>query len=260
MSDTGHTHNSGRAGALAGRAALVTGGSRGIGAAVARRLAHDGADVAFTYVSAAGKEAADAVVADIEAAGRRAVALRADSADAHALADAVDTAAAALGRLDILVNNAGVFAMGPIEDVSVEEVDRVLAIHVRAAFVATQAASRHLTDGGRVISIGSNLAGRVPEPGITLYAMSKAALDGLTRGLARDLGPRGITATVVHPGSTDTDMNPATAPHAAAQRERTALGRYLAADDIAATVAFLAGPGGRNITGTGLLVDAGANA
>lgn len=247
-------------GDLAGKAALVTGGSRGIGAAIARRLAHDGADVAFTYVSAAGKEKADAVVADIEAAGRRAVALRADSADADAVAGAVDAAAAAFGRLDILVNNAGIFTMGPVEDVTVEEIDRVLAIHVRAAFVATQAAARHLPEGGRVISIGSNLAGRVPQPGITLYSMSKAALDGLTRGLARDLGPRGITATVVHPGSTDTDMNPATAPHADVQRERTALGSYLAADDIAATVAFLAGPGGRNITGTGLLVDAGANA
>ncbi|MFJ9028105.1 SDR family NAD(P)-dependent oxidoreductase [Streptomyces sp. NPDC102274] len=247
-------------GELVGKAALVTGGSRGIGAAVARRLAREGADVAFTYVSAAGEAKAADVVADIKGIGRRALAIRADAADDDTAADAVRRTAGEFGRLDILVNNAGIFPNGPIEDVTPEELDRTLAIHVRSVFLASQAAARILPRGGRVISIGSNLADHAPFPGIALYAMSKAALSGFTRGLARELGPRGITANVVHPGSTDTDMNPADNPHADAQRQLTALGRFLDPDDIAATVAFLAGPGGQNITGTALTVDAGTNA
>ncbi|WP_436774318.1 SDR family NAD(P)-dependent oxidoreductase [Yinghuangia sp. YIM S09857] len=247
--------------ALAGRAALVTGGSRGIGAAIVRRLARDGADVAFTYVSPAGAEHAAKVVADVEASGRRALALRSDAADAAAVTAAVDRAAAEFGRLDILVNNAGVFPSGPVEDVTLAELDHTLAVHVRAAFLASQAALRHLPDQeGRIVAIGSNLADRVPFAGVTLYAASKAALGGLTRGLARDLGPRGITANVVHPGSTDTDMNPANAPDADGQRELTALGRFLAPDDVAATVAHLVGPDGRHITGAAITVDAGTNA
>jgi 3-oxoacyl-[acyl-carrier protein] reductase len=243
---------------LNGRVALVTGGSRGIGAAIARRLAAEGADVALTYHSAEGPAAQ--VVEDIERLGRRGLAIRADSADPMAVAAAVDGVAERFGRLDILVNNAGVFPYGPFEEVGVEELDRTLAIHVRAAFVAAQAASPHLGAGGRIISIGSNLAERAGEPGIALYVMTKAALTGLTRGLARELGPRGITVNVVHPGSTDTDMNPADAPGADVQRARTALGHYQSADDVAATVAHLAGAGGRTITGTALLVDAGTNA
>ncbi|TWF78796.1 NAD(P)-dependent dehydrogenase (short-subunit alcohol dehydrogenase family) [Pseudonocardia hierapolitana] len=243
---------------LTGRVALVTGGSRGIGAAVALRLARDGADVAITYRSAADQAAL--VVKEIEQLGRRALAVQADSADAAAVGSAVDAAVTELGRLDVLVNNAGVFPYGPFEEVTLDELDRTLAIHARAAFVAAQAASPHLGSDGRIISIGSNLAERVPFPGIALYAMSKSALLGLTRALARELGPRGITVNLVQPGSTDTDMNPADGDSAEHQRSLTALGRYQTADEVAATVAHLAGPGGRTITGASLLVDAGTNA
>jgi 3-oxoacyl-[acyl-carrier protein] reductase len=202
------------------------------------------------------------VVREIESLGRRGVAIQADSADPTAVAAAVDTTVERLGRLDVLVNNAGVFPFRPFEKVDAEELDRTIAVHVRAAFVAAQAASPHLGRGGRIINIGSNLAEFVGRPGITLYAMAKSALTGLTRGLARELGPRGITVNVVHPGSTDTDMNPADAgcPGADVQCAQTALGRFQSADDVAATVADLAGEGGRTITGAALLVDSGANA
>lgn len=240
---------------LTGRVALVTGGSRGIGAAIARRLAGHGADVAFTYLNAPDR--ARAVAADIEALGRRGVAIRADAADPAAIVAAVDRARTELGGLDILVNNAGTFPSGPLEDVRLDEIDAALAVHVRAAFVAAQAAARHMGRGGRIISIGTCYADRVPYPGITLYTMTKAALVGLTRGLARDLGPRGITANVVHPGSTDTDMNPADGPDADAEREFIALGRYAEPEEIAATVAHLAGPDAAYITGTAIAVDGG---
>jgi NAD(P)-dependent dehydrogenase (short-subunit alcohol dehydrogenase family) len=241
-----------------GRVALVTGGSRGIGAAIAVRLAREGSDVALTYREA--EDDAAKVVREIEGLGRRGLAVRADSADPDAVRAAVDRTVAELGRLDVLVNNAGVFPFGPFEQVSPEELDRTIAIHVRAAFVAAQAASPHLGAGGRIISIGSNLADRVPHAGTALYSMTKSALTGLSRALARELGPRGITVNVVHPGSTDTDMNPSDGPSAEAQRALAALGSYQSADDVAATVAHLAGPGGRTITGTALLVDSGANA
>jgi 3-oxoacyl-[acyl-carrier protein] reductase len=243
---------------LNGRVALVTGGSRGIGAAIAVRLARQGADVAVTYREAA--DSAAKVVREVEGLGRRGLALQADSADPAAVRAAVDRTAAELGRLDVLVNNAGVFPFGPFEQVSLEELDRTIAIHERAAFVAAQAASRHLGEGGRIVNIGSNLAERAPHDGIALYSMTKSALTGFTRALARELGPRGITVNVVHPGSTDTDMNPADGPAAADQRALTALGSFQTADDVAATVAHLAGPGGRTITGAALLVDSGANA
>jgi len=174
---------------LNGRVALVTGGSRGIGAAIAVRLAEDGADVALTY--RAGKDKAEEVAARIERTGRRALAIQADSSDSGAVTEAVQRAARKLGRLDILVNNAGVFPHGPIEEVSPVERDEVIAVHVTAAFAAAQAASRHLGEGGRIISIGSNLGLRVPFPGLALYAMTKSALDGLTKALARELGPPG---------------------------------------------------------------------
>jgi 3-oxoacyl-[acyl-carrier protein] reductase len=245
-------------GQLDGRVALVTGGSRGIGAAIARRLAADGADVALTYRQAAERagEVADAV----RASGRRAVTIEADCGDPAAVAAAVERTAAELGRLDILVNNAGIFPIGPLEEASLEEVDRTLAIHVRGPFVAIQAASRHMRDGGRIISIGSSLAERVPYPGVSLYAMSKSAVVGLTKGVARDLGERGITVNVVHPGSTDTEMNPADGPDADAERALTALGRYASPEDIAATVSHLAGDGGRYITGAAIAVDGGVTA
>ncbi|MFG3690795.1 SDR family NAD(P)-dependent oxidoreductase [Micromonospora sp. NPDC047740] len=240
---------------LAGKIALVTGGSRGIGAAIAARLAQDGADVALTYLSAGEK--AKAVVAAIGEDGRRALAVQADSGDGAAVVAAVERVVAEFGRLDILVNNAGVFPYASIEEVSTEEVDRTLAVHVRGVYLATRAAVRHMGDGGRVISIGSCFAERVPYAGVSLYAMSKSALIGMTRGLARDLGPRGITVNVVHPGSTDTDMNPASGEGADHERSFIALGHYAEPADVAATVSHLAGPGGRYITGTSIAVDGG---
>lgn len=238
-----------------GKVALVTGGSRGIGAAIARRLAEDGADVAVTYRVAADR--AEGTVRYIRGLGRRGLALAVDSADAGAVAVAVGQVAAAFRRLDILVNNAGTYPSGPVDAVTDEEVDHALAVNVRAPFVAARAAARHMHDGGRIINIGSCFAERVPYGGVALYAMTKTALLGLTRGLARDLGPRGITVTTVHPGSTDTDMNPADGPDADAERGFIALGRYADAAEIAATVAHLAGPGGRYITGTAVAVDGG---
>jgi 3-oxoacyl-[acyl-carrier protein] reductase len=240
---------------LAGKVALVTGGSRGIGAAIAKRLAQGGADVAITYAGSAEK--AQAVVAEIEAAGRQGVAIVADSAHAVAVVGAVERTAAEFGRLDILVNNAGIYPFGPLEEVTLEEVDRTLAIHVRAAFVAAQAAARHMGAGGRIITIGTCNVERVPGPGVTLYAMSKSALIGLTKGLARDLGPRGITVNLINPGPIDTDMNPADGPGADEERRLLALGHFGSGEDIAAMVAHLAGEGGRFVTGAAIAVDGG---
>ena len=239
---------------LAGKVALVTGGSRGIGAAIARQLAQDGAAVAFTYVSAAEK--ARAVAKQIDADGGRVLVIEANNADPGAVTAAVEQTVRELGRIDILVNNAGIFAGGPLEEMTLEQVDRTLAIDVRAVFLASQAAARHMSGDGRIINIGSALAERVPGPGMTLYAMCKSALTGLTKGLARDLGPRGITATVVHGGLIDTDMNPADGPGAGLSAV-TALGHYGIVDDIAATVAHLAGDGGRYVSGTAITVDGG---
>jgi 3-oxoacyl-[acyl-carrier protein] reductase len=240
------------------RVALVTGGSRGIGAAIARRLAADGLDVAITYAMAADRAAE--VTTGIEALGGRALAIKARAESADELVAAVEQTVAGLGRLDVVVSNAGIAPYGPLGDVTPEEVDHVLAVHARAAFVLAQAAARHLPEGGRIITIGSSLAERVPYPGWTLYAMSKSALVGLTKGLARDLGPRGITANLVHPGSTDTEMNPADGPGADEERSYTALGRYCSPEDIAATVSHLASEGARNITGATIPVDAGVTA
>ncbi|WP_369173602.1 SDR family oxidoreductase [Streptomyces sp. R28] len=238
---------------LHGKVALVTGGSRGIGAATALRLAREGADVAVTYVS--GKEAAEEVVQAVQALGRRAVALRADSAEATEAADAVRRTAEALGGLDVLVNNAGVGVLGPLEGLSLADVDRVLAVNVRGVFLASQAAAARMAAGGRIITIGSCMAQRVPGPGGTLYTTSKSALIGLTKALARELGPRGITANIVHPGPIDTDMNPADGPYAAGQAAMTALGRFGAVDEVAATVAYLAGAD--YVTGAEFAVDGG---
>lgn len=241
---------------LEGRSALVTGGSRGTGAAIAKRLAREGANVAITYARSGDR--AREVVEEMTALGVRALAVRAEATDVDALRDAVARAATAFGGLDVLVNNAGIAEHGPFEDVTVDAVDRILAIHARAAFVLAQAAVPHMTAGGRIVAIGSTLAERVPYPGWALYAMSKSALVGLTKGLARDLGPRGITVNLVHPGSTDTEMNPADGPDADEERRYTALGRYCDPEDVAATVAHLVGDGGRNITGAAFVVDAGA--
>ena len=243
---------------LAGKVALVTGGSRGIGAAIAARLAERGADVAITYARSEAR--AQEVVGRVTAEGRRGLAIGADSASAVEVKSAVERTVAEFGRIDILVNNAGIFPNGPIDDVSVEEIDQTLAIHVRAVYVASQAAVRHMPAGGRIVSIGSNLAERVPSPGLTLYSMSKSALLGFTKGLARDLGEKNITVNLVQPGSTDTDMNPADAAGADEQRAQGALGRFADAGDIADSVAFLAGAGAANITGAVLTVDGGTNA
>ncbi|WP_040791671.1 SDR family NAD(P)-dependent oxidoreductase [Nocardia paucivorans] len=243
---------------IEGKVALVTGGSRGIGAAIAERLAADGADVALTYNTSADR--AEKVAASIRDVGRRSLAIHAAAADPQAVPAAVDRVAVEFGRLDILVNNAGIFPYGTIDELTMEQFDETMALHVRAAFAAAKAASRHLGAGGRIISIGSNLAERASRPGLSLYSMSKAALIGFTKGLARDLGPRGITVNVVHPGSTDTDMNPVDGPSSDIQRSATALGRYASAAEIAATVAHLAGEGGSFITGASITVDGGANA
>jgi 3-oxoacyl-[acyl-carrier protein] reductase len=243
---------------LKGRVALVTGGSRGMGAEIAVRLAEQGADVALTYVRS--PEKAEAVVARIAAIGRRGLAIAADNTDAASVEAAVRQTVEAFGRLDILVNNAGIFNAAPIDVLSLADFDETMAINLRAAFVASKAAAPHMGEGGRIISIGSNLAERVPHEGLTIYSASKAALIGLTKGLARDLGPRGITANVVHPGSTDTDMNPAGGPHADDQRGRMAIPRFGEAGDIAELVAWLAGPRSRFVTGAGLTADGGANA
>ncbi|MGW2641110.1 SDR family oxidoreductase [Streptomyces sp. NPDC001348] len=238
---------------LNGKVALVTGGSRGIGAATALRLARQGADVAVTYVN--GKEAAADVVRTVEALGRRAVALRADAADAEEAADAVERTARELGGPDILVNNAGIGVLGPLDGLSLADVDRVLAVNVRGVFLTSRAAAARMAAGGRIITIGTCMSQRVPGPGGTLYAMSKSALIGLTKALARELGPRGITANIVHPGPIDTDMNPADGPYAAAQSAMTALGRFGRAEEVAATVAHLAGA--PYVTGAEFAVDGG---
>jgi len=240
---------------LSGKVALVTGGSRGIGAATARRLARDGAAVALTYVTAADK--AQAVAKQIDADGGRVLVIQADNADPGAVTAAVSQTVTHFGQIDILVNNAGIVIGGPLDDMTVEQADRLWAIDVRAVFTASQAAARHMSEGGRIITIGSALAERVPVPGLTLYAMAKSALTGLTKGLARDLGPRGITAVVVHGGLIDTDMNPVDGPAAAALSSLPALGRYGGANDIAAAVAYLAGPDGRYVTGTAITIDGG---
>ncbi len=243
---------------LAGKRALVTGASRGIGRAIAQALAAAGADVAITYQHAAEK--AQEVVRAIEQTGRRAVAIQADSADPQAVQRSVAQAVEALGGLDILVNNAGIARYESVADVSLATLDELLNVNVRSVVLATQAALPHLGQGGRVINIGSTLAEQVPFPGVTLYSMTKSALIAFTKGLARDVGPRGITVNIVNPGSTDTDMNPADGAAADGQRSLTALGHYGKPEDVAAAVVFLASPAAKQITGARLMVDGGASA
>ncbi|AWW36914.1 oxidoreductase [Streptomyces sp. AS58] len=238
---------------LNGKVALVTGGSRGIGAATAVRLAREGADVALTFVN--DKAAADDVVRAVEALGRRAVALRADAGDPDEAAGAVERAVQALGSLDVLVNNAGVGVLGPLETLSLSDIDRVLAVNVRGVLLTSRAAVARMADGGRIVVVGSCMTQRVPGPGGTLYATGKSALIGLTKALARELGGRGITVNIVHPGPIDTDMNPADGPYAADQSALTALGRFGTADEVASTVAHLAGAS--YITGAEFAVDGG---
>ena len=240
---------------LEGKVALVQGGSRGIGAAIVRRLAREGAQVAFTYVSSAGP--AEQLAREITENGGRALALRADSADAAAVQLAVDDTVKAFGRLDILVNNAGVLAVAPVTEFDLADFDHMLAVNVRSVFVASQAAAGYMGHGGRIINIGSTNAERMPFAGGAPYAMSKSALVGLTRGMARDLGPKGITVNNVQPGPVDTDMNPASGEFAESLIPLMAIGRYGEADEIASFVAYLAGPEAGYITGASLTVDGG---
>ncbi|WP_207478006.1 3-oxoacyl-ACP reductase family protein [Arenibaculum pallidiluteum] len=242
---------------LSGKVALVTGGSRGIGAAITRRLAADGAAVALTYARAT--EEARAVAAGIASNGGSAVPLAADNRDPAAVEAAVEQTVAELGRLDILVNNAGIFVAKPLQELTLRDFEESIAINLRAAFIASQAAARHMGDGGRIISIGSSFAQRVPGPGVSLYALSKAGIIGMTKGMARDLGSRGITVNVVHPGSTDTDMNPADSRDADLQRARMAIPRFGDPRDVAGLVAWLAGAEARSVTGAEFTIDGGAN-
>jgi NAD(P)-dependent dehydrogenase (short-subunit alcohol dehydrogenase family) len=243
---------------LSGKRALVTGASRGIGAAIARQLAADGADVAITYEKSADR--AEALAAELRALGRKAVAIQADAGSTDGPATAVEGAVAGLGGLDILVNNAGIAGGTLFADQSLEEIDALLNVNVRGVILTTKAALPHLGDGGRIISISSVLADRVPFSGVTVYSASKSALHAFTLGLSRELGPRGITVNLVKPGATDTDMNPADGPDAPGILPSISLGRYGQPHEIASAVAFLAGPGAGYITGTGILVDGGVGA
>jgi len=240
---------------LDGKVALVTGGSRGIGAAIAKRLAADGAVVAITYSS--GKEKAEEVVRAIESAGGRALAIRADNTDEGAVKSAITETVKAFGGLDVLVNNAGIAVFKPLDEITLDDFDRTVAVNVRAVFVAAHEASRHMKEGGRIITIGSVNADRMPVAGGSIYGMSKAAVAGLTRGLARDLGPRGITVNVVQPGPVDTDMNPATGPFAEALMGYLAIKRYGQSDEVAAMVSYLASAEGGYVTGAALTIDGG---
>jgi 3-oxoacyl-[acyl-carrier protein] reductase len=239
---------------LNGKIAFVTGGSRGIGAAIVRRLSKEGATVAFTYASSA--ERAHALEAEIESAGGRALAIRADSADPRAVVESVADAVQAFGRIDILVNNAGILVHKALADTTLDDFERIMAVNVRAQFVAIQAAQGHMGEGGRIVNIGSMVADRAGGPGIALYAMSKAAVAAMTRGLARDLGPRGITVNNVQPGPTETEIVADEAVRAAL-RTMIPLGRMGRDSEIAGLVAWLAGPESAYVNGASLTIDGG---
>lgn len=243
---------------MAGKVALVTGGSRGIGAAIAKRLAADGAKVAITYAKDAN--AASTVVKAIERDGGEAVAIQADAANVEAVTGAVDKAVATFGQLDVLVNNAGTAIPKKFEETTLEELDRVIDTNLRGTLVATQAALKHLKSGGRIIMIGSCVGERVLTPGLVPYAATKGAVKMFTQGLSREVGGRGITVNNIQPGPIDTDLNPAAGDWATPQKALTALDRYGRADEVAALVSFVAGPESSYITGASLTVDGGTNA
>src|SRR6267378_1892 len=243
---------------LEGKIALITGGSRGIGAAIAKRLAADGANVAITYTK--GADAAASVVKEIERAGGKAIAIQADAADADASKAAVEKTVATFGRLDVLVNNAGTAIPKTFEETTLEELDRVIDINVRGTFVATQAALKHIKSGGRIIMIGSCVGERAMTPGLVPYSATKGAIKMFTQGLSREVGARGITVNNIQPGPIDTDLNPAAGDWAAPQKANTALDRYGSVEEVAALVAFVAGPEASYITGANLNVDGGMNA
>ena len=243
---------------LEGKVALITGGSRGIGAAIVGRLAKEGASIAITFNRS--PERAEDVVKSIEKLGAKAIAIQADSADPDAVVSAVSLTVKRFGSIDVLVNNAGVLAFGLIDTFTLVDFDRTIAVNVRAVFVATQAAVKHMKPGGRIINIGSCNAERMPFPGGGVYAMSKSALTGLVQGLSRDLGQRGITINNVEPGPVDTEMNPDNTETAEMLKKLMALPRYGAAEEIAAMVAYLAGPEAGYVTGASLLIDGGFSA
>jgi 3-oxoacyl-[acyl-carrier protein] reductase len=243
---------------LSGKVALVTGGSRGIGAAIARRLADDGADVAITYSK--GIDAAASVLKDIKRAGRKAIAIQADATNAAAVEAAVEETVATFGRLDILVNNAGTAIPKAFEEATLEELDQVIDINVRGTLVATKAALKHMKSGGRIIMIGSSVGERVLVPGLVPYSATKGAVKIFSQALSREVGSRGITVNNVQPGPIDTDLNPAAGDWAVPQKAATALDRYGRVDEVAALVAFVAGPESSYITGANLTVDGGTNA
>ena len=240
------------------KVALVTGGSRGIGAAIAKRLSTDGASVAITYAKDAS--AASAVIKTIELGGGKAVAIQADAADTQAVKDAVERVVATFGRLDVLVNNAGTAIPKTFEETTLEEMDRLIDINIRGVFIATQAALKHMKTGGRIIMIGSAVGERVAAPGLVPYAATKGAVKMFNQALAREIGSRGITVNNVQPGPIDTELNPAAGDWAVPQKAATALDRYGHVDEIAAMVAFIAGPESSYITGANLTVDGGMNA
>ena len=243
---------------LEGKIALVTGGSRGIGAAIAKRLAADGANVAITYTK--GADAAASVVKEIEGAGGKAIAIQADAADAGAVEAAVEKTVATFGQLDVLVNNAGAAIPKTFEETTLEELDRLIDINIRGTFVATQAALKHMKSGGRIIMIGSSVGERVVVPGLVPYSATKGAVKMFTQGLSREVGSRGITVNNIQPGPIDTDLNPAAGEWAVPQKAATALDRYGHVEEVAALVAFVAGPEASYITGANLTVDGGTNA
>jgi 3-oxoacyl-[acyl-carrier protein] reductase len=243
---------------LEGKVAFVTGGSRGIGAAIAKRLAAEGAKVAITY--ARGADAAAAVVKAIEGAGGKAIAIQAEATDASAVKTAIEKTVVAFGGFDVLVNNAGTAIPKKFEEATLEELDRVIDINIRGTFIATQAALKHMNKGGRIISIGSCVGERMMTPGLAAYAATKGAIKMFTQGLSREVGDRGITVNNIQPGPIDTELNPAAGEWAVPQKANTALNRYGTVDEIAAMVAFVAGPEASYITGTSLTVDGGTNA